>query len=130
MIKTLFEKVEAVRNEEMEKFMARASDNTGIDTTQLYLGYLVDDKTGENEYKLLTDCSIKTPHNLFYFDIISKLAFGIKDGWTGFAMQPNEGLCVNEIQNLIEIVKTPRMSYEELENFINNINEEKKNKTF
>lgn len=72
MIKTLFEKVEAVRNEEMEKFMARASDNTGIDTTQLYLGHLVDDKTGETEYKLLTDCSIKTPHNLFYFDIISK----------------------------------------------------------
>lgn len=57
MIKTLFERVEAVRKEEMEKFLARASDETGIDTTQLYLGYLVDDKTGKSEYKLLTDCT-------------------------------------------------------------------------
>lgn len=128
MIQMLFERFEEVRNEEMTKFLERASDDIGIDTSQLYLGYLVNDETGETKYKLLTDCSLKTPHNLFYFDIVSKLAFGVKNGWTGFGMHPNDGLCVNEIQNLIEIVNKPRMTLEELSIFIDSFNEEKKDK--
>ena len=128
MIKLLFEKSEEIRNEEMTKFLKRASDDNGIDTSQLYLGYLIDDKTGETEYKLLTECSYVTPHNQFYFDIISKLAYGVKDGWTGIGAIPNSGLCVNRIQNLFEIVGIPRMTLEELSNFIGDFNEEKKDK--
>lgn len=127
MIGLLFERVEAVRKEEMERFLERASNENGIDTSQLYLGYLVDESTGDNEYKLLTDCNIREPHNIWYFDIISKLAFGIKGGWTGIAMQSNEGLCVEKTTVLNEVVKAPRMSYEELESFIKEINDKKKN---
>ena len=124
MIKTLFERVEAVRKEQMEKFLARASNEAGIDTSQLYLGYLVDDKTGKSEYKLLTDCTFREVNNIWYFDIISQLVFGIKGGWSGIACEPNEGLCVNSTDTLSEIVKTPRMSFEELEEYINNVNKE------
>lgn len=87
MIKILFERVEAVRKEEMEKFLARASDETGIDTSQLYLGYLVDDKTGKSEYKLLTDCTFTEANNIWYFDIISQLVFAAKEG--GVALPAN-----------------------------------------
>ena len=128
MIDILFERVEAVRKDQMEQFLKRASDENGIDTSQLYLGYLVNESTGESEYKLLTDCSFREPHNVWYFDIISKLAFGIKGGFSGVAAQDNKGLCVEETPNLEKIVNRSRMSYEELENFINDYNEEKKKK--
>lgn len=124
MIDILFEKSEKLRNEEMCKFMERANNENGIDTSQVYLGYLVDDKTQISEYKLLTDCTVRTPHNLFYFDIISKRAFGIKGGWTGITMTPNRGLCVNSVQPMIEIVNTPRMTLEELFAFIDDYNKE------
>lgn len=124
MIDILFESSEKLRDEEMSKFMARFNNENGIDTSKIYLGYLVDDKTQISEYKLLTDCSVRTPHNLFYFDIISKRAFGIKGGWTGFAMTPNRGLCVNSVQPLIEIVNKPRMTFDELLSFIEDYNKE------
>lgn len=124
MIDILFESSEKLRDEEMSKFMARANNENGIDTSQVYLGYLVDDKTEISEYKLLTDCSVRTPHNLFYFDIISKRAFGIKGGWTGFTMTPNRGLCVNSVQPMIEIINKPRMTFEELLSFIEDYNKE------
>lgn len=123
MIEILFEKSEEMRNEEMNKFMARANNENGIDTSQVYLGYLVDDETGISEYKLLTDCTLRIPHNLFYFYIISKRAFGIKGGWTGFGMKPNKGLCVNSVQPMIEIVNKTRMTFEELLAFINDYND-------
>lgn len=125
MIDMLFEKSEEMRNEEMNKFIARANNENGIDTSQVYLGYLVDDETGIREYKLLTDCTLRIPHNLFYFDIISKRAFGIKGGWTGFGMKPNKGLCVNSVQPMIEIVNKPRMTFDELLFFIEDYNKEK-----
>ena len=128
MIKMLFENSEKMRNEEMSKFMARANNENGIDTSKVYLSYLVDDKTQISEYKLLTDCSVRTPHNLFYFDIISKRAFGIKGGWTGFGMIPNNGLCVNSVQPMIEIVNKPRMTFEELLSFIEDYNKENSRK--
>ena len=124
MISMLFEKSEETRNEEMNKFIARANNENGIDTSQVYLGFLVDDETGICEYKLLTDCSLRTPHNLFYFDIISKRVFGIKGGWTGFTMTPNSGLCVSSVQPMIEIVNKPRMTLDELLYFIEDYNKE------
>ena len=45
MIDMLFESSEKLRDEEMSKFMARANNENGIDTSKIYLGYLVDDKT-------------------------------------------------------------------------------------
>lgn len=124
MIDILFESSEKLRNEEMNKFMLRSNNENGIDTSQVYLGYLVDSEKNISEYKILTDCTVRTPHNLFYFDIISKRAFGIKGGWTGFAMTPNRGLCVISIQPMIKIINKPRMTFEELVSFIEDYNKE------
>ena len=124
MIDILFESSEKLRNEEMNKFMLRSNNENGIDTSQVYLGYLVDSEKNISEYKILTDCTVRTPHNLFYFDIISKRAFGIKGGWTGFAMTPNRGLCVISIQPMIKIINKPRMTFDELVSFIEDYNKE------
>ena len=39
-------------------------------------------------------------------------------------MMPNNGLCVNNVQPLIEIINKPRMTFEELLSFIEDYNKE------
>ena len=128
--------VDGEMNKDIENFLRNHSNNQGINLSKLYFGHVsFVGKSSNNlgdEYRILIDSSIKTPHNRFFVDIINKESFGIFGGFTGITNIDNTGACVDEFILLSDKIDKKRMTIEEIRIFISQFNDKSINeeKTF
>lgn len=120
---------EEMKKEEMN-FILKSSNINGLDTTKLYLGHIVfvDESMQisnvEQPFRIISNLSLSFVGNLMYWDIINQEVFGDVNGVNGdlFPGERNTGFCVDNIQVLFDITKKERMTFEELNLFVESYN--------
>lgn len=120
---------ENMKKEEMARIL-EFSNAKGLDTTKLYLGHVVfvDDSMQISEvdepFKIFSDLSLAFVGNRMFWDVINQEVFGDINGSNGDLLpgKRNTGFCVDNIQVLYDVTKKQRMTFEELNLFIDNYN--------
>ena len=115
-------------DEDIDSFLTNSSNGSKIDLNKVYFAHtiFVDERNAmdSEDYAILIDSGIRTAHNRFFVDIIKKEGLGIFGGWTGFAMTPNTGRCVDSFEPFSNILLKKEGTLEELKKYVDEKNKE------
>ena len=119
-------------SEDIEKWLLKTENGSKINTEEVYFAHTVyideNQTTSDEEFRILIDSSIRTPHNKFFVDVINEETVGIINGSTGFAMISNTGRCVDFAEPLSIKYGKKIANFDEIKEFVNEQNREISNK--
>lgn len=106
--------MEAILNmtidDDIEKWLLKSANGNEIKADEVYFAHTIyideSQRHSDEEFRILIDSSIKTPHNKFFIDVINRESVSLINGWCGFAMVDNSKRCVDFFEPLsIELGK-------------------------
>ena len=113
-------------DKDIAKWLADNNDGNDINADEVYFAHTVlvneQRETSEEEFRVLIDSSIRTPHNRFFVDVINHESMGSIYGWTGFGMVPNLGRCVDAADALSKKIGKSVVSFEEMKEYVDEQN--------
>lgn len=119
-------------SDDIEKWLLKNANGNEINTEEVYFAHTVyideNQMTSDEEFRILIDSSIRTPHNRFFVDVINEEGVGIINGWTGFAMISNSKRCVDFFEPLSIKLGKKIANFEEIKEYVNEKNREINNK--
>ena len=115
-------------DEDIEQFLTSSSNGSKIDLNKVYFAHTIfineRNVMDSEDYAILIDSGIRIAHNRFFVDIIKKEGLGILGGWTGFAMTPNTGRCVDSFEPFSNVLLKKEGVLEELKEYVDEKNKE------
>ena len=119
-------------SDDIEKWLLKNANGNEINTEEVYFAHTVyvgeNQTTSDEEFRILIDSSVRTPHNKFFVDVITEEGVGIINGWTGFTMIRNSGRCVDFFEPLSIKIGKKIANFDEIKEFVNEQNIEISNK--